>query len=334
MTLPEIPGTSEGTFTGVLELPWPWPPHTIVRPLSRKLRDGNISLSIESTGRMRVRLSRTDDGALEVLSCPLRQPERTATTICIIWKGEHLDLRINDVLVASSSEETPEQYAFPPPNLAAPMTDFSKESDTARKKRRGLVTGTNPRRGRERGNNAYIFGGLSDALIQMKDMLAHIERGEIAFAGGLSSQVRTLIGDKKGGLLQWCAGVLDESLIIYTAANPRLPPPKDIPDPRDRIRLTASAVPTLLTKNPVDLDVWLTFPAAQLGSEILSNRDVIHRVGSTIGSHFDVDKHPLVGALRSYELPGDIDMLVCLMRRVARVVIGLGDLLLSKKPSE
>ena len=153
--------------------------------------------------------------------------------------------------------------------------------------------------------------------------------------------VRQLIADKKrpaGGLLQWCAGMLDEPLIIYTAAKPHLPLPKDVGKPQDMVRLNASAIPTLLTRNPVDLDVWLSLPAAQLGGQIFSNYDVIYKIASNIAAHFDVDKHPLVTALRNTSsemgsLSDGVDMLVCLMRRVAIVVVALGDNLLSKKPS-
>jgi hypothetical protein len=341
MSSPENFSVSEGSCPGVFELPWPWPPQNTIRALSRRLQDGCIALDIEVTGKMGVRLIKDGDAPREIMSCPLYQPTHTATTFCIIWKGSKLDLYLNNTLVASAEDKIPDRYEFPPPNLSRPMHDFSEENERARECRRHTMAGTHPRRGRERADNDYIFGGLSDAIIQVKDQLEHIKRGELAYASGLSSQIRKLIADKKqpaGGLLQWCAAVIDEPLIIYTAANPRLRLPKDVGPPVDNVKFTASATARLLTRNPVDLDVWLKLPTAQIGGQVFNNHEVIHNVASTIDSHFDVDKHPLVGALRSTSsrmgsLSGDIDFLVDFMRRVAEVVVGLSEKVIAKKPS-
>jgi hypothetical protein len=302
MTLPENPSVNEGSLPGVFELPWPWPPRKTIGAISRRLQDGQITLSIEPTGRMRVRLTKGGAMQSEIVSCPLYQPTHTATTFCIIWKGSRLDVFVNDTLIASAEDPIPDRYEFPPPNLSGPMHDFSEENKRARERRRHTMAGTHARRGRKRADNSYIFTGLSDAIMQIKDMIAHIERGETAYASGLSSQVRLLVADNKqptGGLLQWCAAIIDEPLILYTAANPRLPLPKDVGPPVDNVKLNASATASLLKRNPVDLDIWLDLPAAQIGGQVFRNREVIHKVASTIGSHFDVDKHPLVGALRS-----------------------------------
>ncbi len=200
--------------------------------------------------------------------------------------------------------------------------------------------GTHARRGRERADNEYIFRGLSDAIVQVRDMIAHIEQGETAYASSLSSQIRMLIADTKqptGGLLQWCAAMVDQPLILYTAANPGLLPPKDVGPPVDNIQFNASATPQLLTRNPVDLDVWLDLPAGQISDQLFNNREVIHKVASTIATHFDVDRHPLVGALRDSasqmdSLSGKIDFLVCYIRRVGHVIVHLSEQILAKKP--
>ena len=94
----------EGNLPGVLELPWPWPPKNSVTALSRKFNGGKVTLTIEPNGRMRVRLLHADT-ATEILSCPLHQRERTATTICIIWKRGRLDLLLDAVLVASTYDK-------------------------------------------------------------------------------------------------------------------------------------------------------------------------------------------------------------------------------------
>jgi hypothetical protein len=289
---------------------------------------------------MHVRLTKEGVAPKQIISCPLHQPTHTATSFCIIWKGSRFDLFLNNNLVASAQEPTPDRYEFPPPNLTGPMHDFSGENEEARERRRATMAGTHARRGRKRADDAYIFTGLSDAIVQIKDQIAHIERGELAYASGLASQVRLLIADTKqstGGLLQWCAAVINEPLILYTAANPRLPLPKDIGPPVDNLKLNGSATARLLTRNPIDLDIWLDLPAAQIGGQIFANREVIHKVASTIGSHFDVDKHPLVVALRSSasgmgDLSIEIDFLIWFMRRVADVALRLGEQVLAKKP--
>jgi hypothetical protein len=75
---------------------------------------------------MHVLLTKQGDPPIEIISCPLSQPEHTATTFCIIWKGSRLDLFLNNNPVASTHDLIPNRYEFPPPKLGGSMHDFSE----------------------------------------------------------------------------------------------------------------------------------------------------------------------------------------------------------------
>jgi len=100
-------------------------------------------------------------------------------------------------------------------------------------------------------------------------------------------------------LLQVCAAMLDQPLILYTAANPtdKLQLPPEVPAPTHRLIMNGSPSPAFLYKNPIDLDVWLGLGAAQALNQSISNRELLKKIGDTVGSHRDIDIIPFVELL-------------------------------------
>src|SRR5215216_1508463 len=161
MTLSHMASAKEGGVPGVIELPWPWPPKSVITVHERRLEDGVLLTLIDPSGQMGVQI-RSANRTLELLSCPLKQPHRTATTFCINWRDGVLDLYLNGTLVGTSDEtkKIPEEFIFAPPNPSAKLHDFSGENHAAMSRRRSTMGGTHPRHNRERADDAYIFNGL------------------------------------------------------------------------------------------------------------------------------------------------------------------------------
>lgn len=331
---------NEGTFGGVFQLPWPFPTLSTIECFNKQFKQGSLVLKLEPSARMRLVLC-IGQHKLEVLSCPLEMTGSSVAIIFIRWNVSQglLDLRVNSQTVASTNPgaSIPERLTL---KLGVGSNDgrkdFSGESDGARKKRHGTPSGTHPVRGRERADDLYIFKGLENGLLQSKDLLAHIQRGATHHAAGLAVLVRTMIADNKsktGGLVQWCAAMLDAPLIIFTCADP-ISPITQVIIPDDHIEFNGSSVPDAVNDNPVDLDVWLEFHGATVGGKSFTNKEALHKIGSTIGGHFDVDRHPLVGSLSSLSL-GEIqqDFLVAFIEQGALLATALAEKLLVQRAS-
>ena len=76
-----------------------------------------------------------------------------------------------------------------------------------------------------------------------------------------------------------------------------------------------------------DAEVWT-------GPIVYTNRQVLHIIGSTIASHFDVDEHPLIGVLQSAaqrnQLGLTLDTLSNYVCHVAEIAINLCEQIVSK----
>jgi hypothetical protein len=163
--------------------------------------------------------------------------------------------------------------------------------------------------------------------MQLHDLLELVRGGSFHHATGIAAIVRKLIA--KGiplALLQLAAATIDAPLIIFTNAQPRYQY-EDVPTPTNLIRLNARASPVMLMRNPIDLDVWLDTSSSVIAGELVTNRFLLKKVGDTVASHFDVDVHPVVPALRaasSSTSVGNVDFFIQLICSVGEIAANLG----------
>jgi hypothetical protein len=325
--------TVEGTCTLILTFPWPWPPSSPILFHVMPLENGLLNVSMETSGCLRAQLIGAGHGA-EVISCPLRIPgPDTMSQLWVFWKYPNIDLFIRMSLIGSieRQREVPSAFAIiggiPNPNLY----DFSKENARAIQKRQGRFGGSHPKPGRKRGDTAFIFGALSTELLQLRDLLNLVEQGGAHHAAGLSNQLRKLIaiGDPMP-LLQLCAAVINTPLLVY--AGPRDGFPRRSLKPTQGWLVIATAEPSPLTKNPIDLDVWLDLDAISVANQTINNRALLRTIGNTVGSHFDIDVHPSVTMLRDSGATSNgqqTDLFLQYLRHVSRMIIGLSERVLS-----
>ena len=155
---------------------------------------------VEDTGQLKVRMT-SAAGTFAVTSCKLLQPARTAAAqLVITWGKENLlKLEIGSSLVASNlpSDVIPSEFTFKQLDEGVIPHDFAQENEAARFGRRATMVSIHPKHGRQRAEDEYIFRGLETGLLQVKELLVHIERGRTHHADGLSGLVRNYIADGK-----------------------------------------------------------------------------------------------------------------------------------------
>jgi hypothetical protein len=300
------------------------------------LENGFLNVSMETSGRLRAQLIGAGHG-VEVISCPVQiLGPNTMSQLWVFWKYPNIDLFIRMSLIGSTDRphEVPSDFVViggaPNPNLY----DFSKENARAILKRQGRFGGSHPKPGRKRGDRAFVFSALRTELLQLRDLLNLVEQGAVHHVPGLFNQLRKLIvlGDPMP-LLQLCAAVVNVPLLVY--AGPRDGFPRGTLKPTQGWIVLATAEPSPLTRNPIDLDVWLDLNAISVANQSINNRVLLRTIGNTVGSHFDIDVHPSVAMLRDSVATSNgkqTDLVRQYVCHVARMIIGLSERVISLGP--
>ncbi len=65
--------------------------------------------------------------------------------------------------------------------------------------------------------------------------------------------------------------------------------------------MAISALPTPVTKNAADIDIWLDSRATQLDGRVFNQRELINKVASSAASHFDLQILPEADMLRAWK---------------------------------
>jgi hypothetical protein len=163
MTLPEISPSKKWTVTGVVVLPWPWPPRHPVLMSTRSLPEGTLSITIAPDSRIFVCV--TEKTCItQVVSCEINQPQQSAINFFVIRDGNRLELLIGTDLVVSTVTEVSKEYTIPP-NNPGPMYDFTQENDLAINRRRCTIAGTHPKPGRNRVQDRELFAALKGEIL-------------------------------------------------------------------------------------------------------------------------------------------------------------------------
>jgi hypothetical protein len=272
----------EGTMLVSIGLPAAWP---VSRPeimIDSQLSDGALILGAVPTGQIEAVLvneQRTVQHA--AISPPLRLSGEQPVVITVLWADSRItlfELNKHDLLTETGEITLDFQ---PSPTTGV---DLSKRSEQARMNRYSKLRNlpNDPRR--KQLSDAEMYAALQGEVDQIEDLIAVIKQGKEAHLAGLASRIRLLVIGKTFGLLQHCAALTKAPLTIYTDRNP-----EELPPIADGLAILgcASGNPNPIYCNPVDLDVWLNFPALKVDEEIFSHRATIHQIGSTIGSHRD-----------------------------------------------
>lgn len=341
MNLPKLATTAEGTVAGVRRLPWPWPTKHATSMYSAQLDNGRIDVDCDQHGRITAQLtSESDEVLLTVTSCPLVLSEPSAIALFVFWNTAKLEIIVNDELVGSNKSPIPNEYHVEM-NRTGEHYDFSAENESAIKARHDRLAGhggTPLKGGRQRSNKDAVFDALRDEIVQIDGLIQLIGNGGFQHAIGLSGITRKMIATGVPlPLVQLSAAFIGAPLTIYTHAARRRVLPSELPTPSTHLVFGARPTPELLYENPVDLDIWLETPAGQVGGEYFTHRQLIKKIGDTLGAHFDLDVHPSVPALRglrSGTASGNVDFLIQYVCQAAELARHLGLEILTRSSDE
>ncbi len=286
MTL-AVPSLSAGTLFVSLDLPTPWPvPHPILF-MEYQLLDGFLLIGARPNGTIEATLRSREEGVggfIDSLATPeIHVEANPIAIICVIWENSKI-----------SELEVNRHSIFPNTEFTGPLiiddkepgdnVDYAIENGKAQESRYLTLQQIRDQPKRKAGGRNYLLSALNDESEQLEDLIDALKRGREAHVLGLASRLRLLIIDKPLGLLQHCAAFDKLPLIVFCGRDPELTLSIDSVI---TFQPPALAKPTLFKSNPVDLDVWLRFPALTIKGKTYSHRDVIKDIGDTIGSHRD-----------------------------------------------
>jgi len=324
----------EGACLSIVTLPHPWPPRAPVI----LFRNEALTLVAESTGCLTAQVTAGDE-VFRFTSCRLilSKDAPTTTNIGASWR---LPAIMNVVVGRNIVLSTEDQSQVPPEvhvvsGVPNDVRDFSKENIAALEGRRRRLERVGQKPGRRSGGKEYAFQALQDEHRQISDLLDHIRRGQTYHVPGLLARVRLLIADRSQmPLLQMCAAMIGEPLIVYVP--PITTGKQPWPDATlGSIVYAISATTADMTKNPADLDFWLQSRAMQVKGQLLNQGDLLWALGSTVGAHLDLNVHPSVDLLRSWnsEVEGvSLDFFIQYVCAVARVIMELSGRILLRTP--
>ena len=333
------PITNEGTYFEVSVLPSPWPTSKEIVLRRRQGSDGELLITADASGRLKVAISKTDNTAptLHLTSCPIAGPPRSYMIIEIVWRAAtgDLDMLINGTVIGSlkSPDTVPVSYTWKLNQGTPPKerVDYSKLSVGAQTDRRNRWNNFKPHEDRVDGGIEHVRSEFRDSILVLADHLEAVRTGKRRFIKELASDLRTLLqASRPMPQLQMCAAADDKPLIVYTAPGPDF----EIPAGTSfRLRLNAKAAPEGVWTNPIDLDVWLSQEAFRAGNVTLTHGKLIQEIGNTIGAHSDRDILPSVLNLRAtkiQEFGVEIDMVQSYLMGLADMTIALAQPLLDQ----
>jgi hypothetical protein len=296
--LPSKDSALEGHFLSILVFPWPWPPASRQKWVQKEA----LTIFAETTGHLTVEIT-AQTQVCKFTSCRLIVSHgQTTTNVGVSWKlPELVNMIVGKTFVISTEDASvvPSETTVIS-GVPGGERNFSEENAKKLKKRHDTLAGSQPVPGRRRGGKEEAFEALRQEYQQITELLKLIDQGGgTDNVPGLLSRIRMVIAQGRPmPLLQLCAAMIDEPLIVYVPPITADRKPQE--GAGDSFVYAISLVATDLTKNAADLDLWLDSRAAQYDEKIHSQREVINHLGNTIGSHFDLDIHPTVEMLRSW----------------------------------
>lgn len=265
--------------------PWPFPEPSLFTEIS--LDDGFLLIGGHQDGRVEFSLRTLEDGEEGflggIMSPIIVVGDNKFVVLSVQWlEGCIVDAHINGIEVYPNCHL--ESIILPPLLGSDIPDDFSSSNEKARQFRTVRLEELKIRPDRKHGDKNYLMESLRGEVEQIGDLIESIKSGREAHVAGLAARVRLLTYGHPFGLLQNCAALIDQPLIIYSCRNPKAEPPLD-----DALTFcpTGSGEPNEFYSIPVDLDVWLDFPAFVIGRRMYTHLEIIRDFGDTIGAHRD-----------------------------------------------
>ena len=195
----------------------------------------------------------------------------------------------------------PEKYTILPANSAVEVDDYSEKNKLAVLTRRDRLAGFHRIPGKKTIDEDYNFKKLEAETLQVRDLIALIQQGAQHHVSGLGTRIRLLIAiGTPMPLLQLCAALLSEPLIVFTVPRPFRPPIFDVL-PMDKnslgISCNISALANERLTNPIDLDVWLDTNAGNFALNKFTHKYLLSTIRNKIASHVDPHLHPYIEML-------------------------------------
>jgi hypothetical protein len=311
---------------------WPWPPPQDTLLHEHKMHDGRLSLFADKLGRFHLILRDNQENVLhDAISCIVKMPERMPTKLGFSW-GDDVVMCMNGDWIISSKErhQIPDSIKLKPIKPQT-HTDFTQQNTEAIAARDARLASWPVFPGKKRRTKDEVKTALDRAIRQIRDYVSLIGHGQDHHVESVSGALRRLIatGDPLPHL-QLGAAFGKLPLIVFCDASP---PTRELPGSSQSMTGVCWAKPTDANTNPVDLDVWLDTFWGRLGDNRLTHRDVITKLGDTVGAHFGFDMHPVedfLSAAKS-ELGGvQADYLTRYLVQMAQVTAALGDFVIPR----
>jgi hypothetical protein len=327
-----------GMIAFILTLPWPWPCKSVTVLAQR----GPVTLAADPSRALILQI--TNDRITSTFrSCRLVITEPTTTSVAVSWNlPEAANMIVGQTVVLSAEQNaTVPAEAIIVSGIPNDLRDFSQQNTEALRKRFDKLAGSRgdkklkPRR---QVTAAEIFSELERVHQEIADLLLLVAQGKSHHVRGLLSALHLAIIDEKHKplpLLQLCAATINAPLIVYAPPVTDCRKPWPLPG-MESLAYLISATPGALTRNAVDLDVWLASRATQADGKVLSQRELMSKVANSIGRHFDLYVPAEVDMLRDWKsgIDGvDLDFLNRYTTAVSNAVQSVISAILAAKPN-
>lgn len=233
-----------------------WPP-PVTQTLLRK-SDGRLALTVRGkpSGRLRVALERAGHEPIVVRTVQLRLRAPTVLKVNVIWRGNVAAVVAAGQVIGSSQTFVPEGVVTPAEveQTTAPTdhVDNARMRDLRRRQVAAFVSGSISAGGLAE----HWLADLGEDMQVLGDLATLIQQGRHHHLPGLLRAIRLMVlGDEREpALLQFCAGLVDATLILYAPPSP--------PKAEGAPQLLAAAFDVAAARDPqhelaIDLDAWL-----------------------------------------------------------------------------
>jgi hypothetical protein len=325
---------SDGFFMAGVGLPWP--AVFVPEALLISHADDNRILHISHTSSMTLKIvaekieNGTIQSRMECTSCRLVVPEPAMMMLGVMWKFPNfIKITINQAVVGTTASGAiiPETFVVErgPGKDIPPASDFSSDNLLAIKKRYQRLVGYQEIPGHARVGTEYMIEAFAAEAAQLRDLLALVSEGKSHHIIGLASLLRRLVAEGRPlPLLQHCAAAFKQPIIIY---SDRMPEKELIIPEQVHFINNFRANPDHVCSNPVDIDVWLGFRAAHLGSRSFTHKALIKAIGNKVGAHIAFDLPDEIIAMRRLSIGLGLDSGG--MNFLVTYVLSLADCMLS-----
>jgi len=183
-----------------------------------------------------------------------------------------------------------------------------------------------------------IFDALATGRQQFVELVQFVREGRLYHLDGLLRLLRLTIADRSAKplpLLQHCAAMTNAPLLVFAPPINANKTPLPMPGVQT-LAFPISSVATDLLRNEVDLDVWLDSRAAQLEARVLSQRELLNNIASSVAAHFDTQVRKEADMLRSWksEIAGvDSDFATHYALAISSAVRDISEPILARRPT-